>query len=165
MCGRTLTHVDVEPPRWRDLEPCKPKGLPVFRINIVGRDLTVPTPGRGPQVFNLHVGIYRDPATGRWCGIAHDSKHCLTGANCRELGCFPTLEEVLDAIRSFLLELLKALGILALLLLLALIIELLGGIILVPALAEADAPPESGGAPAAVAAAESAAPETETETA
>lgn len=131
MCGRTLTHIDVEPPRWRDLQPCKPAGFPVFRINIVGRDLSVPTPGRGPQVFNLHVGIYRDPTTSRWCGIAHDSKGCLA-AHCLELGCFPTLSEVLDAIKEFLKALLVAIGILALLLLIAAIIALLGEI-LVPA--------------------------------
>jgi hypothetical protein len=40
LCGKTLTHVDVLPPAVKDLEPCLPKGVPVTRINIVGRDLT-----------------------------------------------------------------------------------------------------------------------------
>jgi hypothetical protein len=157
MCGRTLTHIDVEPPRWRDLQPCKPQGLPVFRINIVGRDLSVPTPGRGPQVFNLHVGIYRDPATSRWCGIAHDSKGCLP-ITCLELGCFPTLSEVLDAIKDFLKRLLEFIGIVALLILIALIILLLGEILIpvpaaIPILAEGEPAEEGDGGGAAVASA------------
>jgi hypothetical protein len=155
MCGRTLTHMDVEPPRWRDLQPCKPAGFPVFRLNIVGRDLTVPTPGRGPQVFNLHIGVYRDPTTSRWCGIAHDSKGCLPVV-CQELGCFPTLREVLDAIKAFLKALLTFLGFLALAILIALIIILLGEILVpaaIPILAEGE-PAEAGeGGGAAVASA------------
>jgi hypothetical protein len=153
LCGRTVTHIDVEPPRWRDLEPCTPRGLPVYRHNIVGRDLTVPTPGRGPQVFNLHVGVYRDPATGRWCGIVHDSRRCLP-AWCLKL-CAPTLQEVLDWIIGILKALLVVIGVIALAILIAIIIELLGPI-LVPAFASAgdgdqSAPGSGQSAPTAVA--------------
>jgi hypothetical protein len=126
LCGKTLTHLDIEPPRWRDLEPCKPKGFKVMRMNIVGRDLSGPSPGKGRQVFNLHVGYYTDPVTGRYCAIADDSKKCVMG-RCQELGCFPTLSEVFDAIIEFLKTILKILGIIALAILLAMIIELLLG--------------------------------------
>jgi hypothetical protein len=135
LCGRTLTHVDIEPPRARPLEPCLPPTVMVTRINIVGRDLTVPTPGRGPQVFNLHIGYYRDPATGRYCAIADDSRVCVC-PRCVFLGCFPTLREVLEAIKRFLKTVLTILGIIALAIIIALIIEMLGPI-LVPAFAEA----------------------------
>jgi hypothetical protein len=133
LCGRTLTHIDIEPPRWRPLEPCLPRTVLVNRINIVGRDLSVPTPGRGPQVFNLHIGYYRDPATGRLCVIADDSRTCIA-PRCLFLGCFPTLREVLDAILDFLKKALIVLGIIALAIIIAIIIELLGPI-LVPAAA------------------------------
>jgi len=135
MCGKTLTHIEVHPPRWRDLEPCKPKGLPVYRINIIGRDTTTGTSPAGSQVFNLHVGYYVDPATGRYCGIVDDSKRCICG-RCIELGCFPTLREVLDAIMEFLKKALVVVGIIALAILIALILEALAPI-LVPAFAEA----------------------------
>ena len=124
--------MDIEPPRARPLEPCLPPTVLVTRINIVGRDLTVPTPGKGPQVFNLHVGIYRDPATGRLCGIVDDSKTCIA-PRCLSLGCFATLEEVIEAIVDWLIEILVFLGIIALAAIIAIIIGLLGGI-LVPAL-------------------------------
>jgi hypothetical protein len=120
LCGRTLTHIDIEPPRARPLEPCLPPTVLVTRINIVGRDVTVPTPGRGPQVFNLHIGYYRDPTTGRLCAIVDDSKTCIAG-RCQVLGCFPTLKEVLDAILEFLKKALEVIGIILLLILLALI--------------------------------------------
>ena len=62
----------------------------------------------------------RDPATGRLCAIADDSRACLIG-RCLRLGCFPTLREVLDAILDFLKSVLKVIGIVLLLILLALI--------------------------------------------
>jgi hypothetical protein len=131
MCGKTLTHIEIPgPPRWRDLEPCKPKGFLVYRLNIIGRDTTVSP--KGSQVFNLHIGIYRDPTTNRLCGIVDDSKKCVC-PRCVELGCFPTLKEVLDAIIAFLKLVLIALGLLLLAALIAAIIEL----ILVPAAAAA----------------------------
>jgi hypothetical protein len=144
LCGKAVTHVDVEPPRWRPLEPCLPPTVLVNRINIVGRDLSVPTPGKGPQVFNLHIGYYRDPATGRLCGIADDSKRCVA-PRCVFLGCFPTLREVLDEIVDFLKKALIVLGIVALAILIALIIRLLGPI-LAPAMLLAEG--ESGLEPA-----------------
>jgi hypothetical protein len=122
LCGKTLTHIDVELPRWRPLEPCLPASVLVFRMNIVGRDLSVPTPTKGPQVFNLHIGYYRDPATGRLCGIIDDSKTCIA-PRCAFLGCFPTLREVIDAIVDFLKSLLEFIGIL----LLVILLILLGG--------------------------------------
>lgn len=122
LCGRTLTHIDIEPPRARPLVPCLPPTVMVTRINLVGRDLSVPTPGRGPQVFNLHIGYYVDPSTGRFCAIADDSKRCLIG-RCVMLGCFPTLQEVIDAILAFLKTLLKILGIIILAIIIALILR------------------------------------------
>jgi hypothetical protein len=144
LCGRTLTHVDVEPPRARPLEPCLPSSVLVTRINIVGRDLSRPTPGRGLQVFNLHVGFYRDPATGRLCAIADDSKMCVA-PRCLKLGCFPTAKEVLDAIIEFLKAALLALGIIALAIIIALLIELLWPILVpAPLLASVGSPSDSG---------------------
>lgn len=141
LCGKTLTHIDIEPPRWRPLEPCLPPTVLVNRINIVGRDLSVPSPGRGRQVFNLHIGYYRDPVTGRMCAIADDSKTCIA-SRCLFLGCFPTLREVLDAILDFLKNALVILGIIALAIIIAFIIELLGGILVpVAALAEGGSGP------------------------
>ncbi len=127
LCGRTLTHIDVEPPRALPLQPCLPPTVMVTRINIVGRDLTAPTPGRGPQVFNLHVGFFRDPATGKLCGIADDSKTCIA-PRCLLLGCFPTLQEVLDAILAFLKGALIAIGVILLAIIIAIILGLLEGI-------------------------------------
>jgi hypothetical protein len=134
LCGKTLTHIDIEPPRSRDLVPCKPAGFPVTRINVIGRDLTTPSPGAGPQVFNLHLGYYTDPVTGRLCAIADDSKKCVS-ARCVELGCFRTMAEVIDALLDFVKTVLVILGIIAMAILLALILELLLGAILVPLLA------------------------------
>jgi hypothetical protein len=142
LCGKTLTHIDVEPPRWRPLEPCLPPTVLVNRINIVGRDLSTPTTGRGRQVFNLHIGYYRDAATGRLCAIADDSKTCIA-PRCLSLGCFPTLREVLRAIIEFIKTALMIIGIIALAILIALIIELLGPI-LAPALLLAEAEPQAG---------------------
>jgi hypothetical protein len=130
LCGKTLTHIDVLPPATKDLEPCLPKGVPVTRINVVGRDLTKPTPGMGNQVFNLHVGYYRDSAN-HYCGVVRDSKSCIAPP-CLMLGCFPTLREVLDAILSFLKKFLIFLGVVALAILIAIIVDLLAPI-LVPA--------------------------------
>jgi hypothetical protein len=147
LCGKTLTHIDLEPPRWRPLEPCLPPTVLVNRINIVGRDLSVPGPGRGRQVFNLHIGYYRDPATGRLCVIADDSKTCVA-PRCLSLGCFLTLREVFDAIIEFLKKALVVLGIIALAIIIALIIELLGPILVPAAVLAAVAAgpgPEGGG--------------------
>ncbi|MEZ4728415.1 MAG: hypothetical protein R3E79_14880 [Caldilineaceae bacterium] len=126
VCGHNLTHVDIEPPRWRDLEPCLPAGVPVYRMNIVGRQVSSATTGRGKQIFNLHIGYYRDPRTGRFCGIADDSKLCLAG-RCVNLGCFPTPQEVLDAIIDFLKGVLRILGIILLAILALILAWLLKG--------------------------------------
>jgi len=127
LCGRALTHIDIEPPRWRDLEPCLPRTVPVYRINIVGRQVSPATTGLGRQIFNLHIGYYRDPTTGRLCAIADDSKMCLIG-RCLSLGCFPTLKEVLDAILRFLKKVLKIIGVI----ILAIILVLIGRYLLRP---------------------------------
>ncbi len=124
LCGRTLTHIDVEPPRWRDLQPCLPASVPVFRANIVGRQVSAATLGRGRIIFNLHIGYYRDPATGRLCVIADDSMACVI-PRCVTLGCFLTLREVFDAIKDFLKKVLDVLGIVALVVL-AIILAILG---------------------------------------
>jgi len=121
VCGRSLTHIDVEQPRWRDLEPCLPATVPVYRLNIVGRQVTPATTGRGRIIFNLHIGYYRDPATGRYCAIADDSMACIA-PRCVRLGCFPTLREVVDAIAEFLWNVLKVIGWIILAILLALIL-------------------------------------------
>jgi hypothetical protein len=144
LCGKTLTHIDVLPPAVKDLEPCLPKGVPVTRINIVGRDLTKPTPGLGNQVFNLHIGYYKDSA-GRYCGVIRDSKVCVAPA-CQFLPCAPTLKEVLDAIIEVLKDILIILGVIALAILIALIIELLGPILApAAALASTQGEPGAGG--------------------
>jgi hypothetical protein len=124
ICGALVTDIDVLPARPRPLVEC---GLPptvmVTRINIVGRARTPASTGRGRIVFNLHVGYYRDPATGRLCAVISDSERCLTPGGCLHLGCLPTLEEVLDAIWGFLKDLLAAIGIILLAILAALILR------------------------------------------
>jgi hypothetical protein len=110
LCGRTVTHIDVEPPRTRPLVPCTT--MPVTRINIVGRQVTPATTGMGRMIFNLHIGYYRNPATGRLCVIADDSLTCVA-PRCLSLGCFPTFEEVIDAIWNFLKNALLAILLLA----------------------------------------------------
>lgn len=120
LCGGNLTHIDVLPPRWRPLRPCLPAHVPVYRVNVVGREVSSATTGKGRQIFNLHVGYYRDPGTGRLCVIADDSKRCVIG-RCVGLGCFPTLREVLDAIWKFIKNVLKVVGIMILLIILVII--------------------------------------------
>lgn len=119
LCGRMLTHIDIEPPRLRPLVPCVPPTVMVNRINLVGRDLSVPTPGRGPQIFNLHIGYYEDPATGRWCGVIDDSKTCVA-PRCLTV-CLPTLKEVIDWLIDQLKTLLAIIGIVLLTILIILI--------------------------------------------
>ena len=94
-------------------------------IHLDRRDLTSQALEEGRQVFNLHIGYYIDPITHKFCGIADDSKKCIP-ARCVELGCFPTLKEVLDAILEFLKKALKIIGIVMLAILIALIAILLG---------------------------------------
>jgi Domain of unknown function (DUF4157) len=129
ICGMPVTHIDVLPARPRPLTEC---GLPptvlVTRVNIVGRSVGPRSTGRGRIVFNLHIGYYRDPATGRLCGVISDSERCLTPNGCISLGCFPTLEEVLEAIADALWTLLKAIGIILLALLLAILLRGLRGV-------------------------------------
>jgi hypothetical protein len=147
LCGKTLTDIEVLPPATKDLEPCLPKGVPFTRINIVGRDATSPS-GKN-QVFNVHAGYYTDRTTGQYCAMVDDSKSCLC-SRCVFLGCFPTLKEVLEAIKQFLETVLKVLGILLLIAIMAVIIALLWELILVPAPAlastdELDAQPADDG--------------------
>lgn len=121
LCGRRLTHVDIEAPRWRDLEPCVPRGVPVYRMNIVGRQVSPATTGKGRIIFNLHIGYYRDPATGRYCAVMDDSKQCVAGRCIKQ--CFLTLEEVWEAIKELLLDVLEVLGIIVLIIILALVLR------------------------------------------
>lgn len=110
LCGRTLTHIDIEPPRTRPLVPCTTQ--PVTRINLVGRQVTSATTGMGRMIFNLHIGYFRDPTTGRLCVVADDSLTCVA-PRCLMLGCFPTMSEVIDAIWEFLKKAFTALLLLA----------------------------------------------------
>ncbi|MEE8057699.1 MAG: hypothetical protein V3T17_07690 [Pseudomonadales bacterium] len=136
LCGKTLTHVDIEAPRWRDLVPCVAEGVPVFRTNIVGRQVTPGvTTGKGKQIFNLHIGVYRDPNTQRWCGIIDDSKQCITPTRCQPKVCLPTPKEVLDKVLEFLKILLIAAGITIVIVLLIIAIIKSGGLVLAPLLA------------------------------
>ncbi len=145
LCGKTLTDIEILPPRARPLEPCLPPTTLVTRINIVGRDATSPS-GRS-QVFNLHLGYYTDPTTGQYCAIADDSKTCVCG-RCVFLGCFPTLREIADALIEFVKNVLLVLGVILLAWIIAEIIAAILGLILAPAalLASADTAPEDGAA-------------------
>lgn len=119
LCGRTLTHIDIEAPRTRPLAHC---GLPaVTRMNIVGRQVSPSTTGRGRIIFNLHIGYFRN-ATGHLCAIVDDSMGCVAG-RCQILGCFPTLREVLDALKDFLWDALKIIGIIILAIIIALFLR------------------------------------------
>jgi len=91
----------------------------VTRVNIVGRQRTAGSTGRGRIIFNLHIGYYEDPTTGRFCAVASDSTRCLTPGGCIHLGCLPTLREIIDAILDFL----KFLGLLILLILLYILLR------------------------------------------
>lgn len=147
LCGKTLTDIEVLPPATKDLEPCLPKGTPFTRINIVGRDATSPS-GKN-QVFNVHAGYYTDAATGHYCAMVDDSKMCLC-PRCVPLGCFPTLKEVVEAITSFLETVLKILGIILLIAIMAVIAAALLELILAPAAvlasSESEAQPDDGDA-------------------
>lgn len=123
LCGRTLTHIDIEPPRWRELSHCFPDGRLVYRMNIVGRQVSAATTGRGRIIFNLHAGYFVDPTTGKYCAVVDDSENCVTG-QCQILGCFPTLEEVAEAIKKVLEKVLDAIGII-LLIIIAIIIAII----------------------------------------
>jgi hypothetical protein len=124
ICGALVTDIDVLPPRPRALVECGlPPSVMVTRVNIVGRQRTPASTGRGRIIFNLHVGYYRDPATNRLCAVASDSELCLTPAGCIHIGCFPTLEEILDAIWNFVKSLLEILGIIILAIIAALILR------------------------------------------
>ncbi|MCP2729053.1 hypothetical protein [Limnofasciculus baicalensis] len=59
-------------------------------------------------IFNLHIGIYQDPATSRWCVIASDPQECVADL-CDPQGCFPTIK---DAIQAFFGCVQSALGVL-----------------------------------------------------
>ena len=120
LCGRNLTHIDVEPPRTRPLVPCPVP--PITRVNIVGREVSSRSTGRGRIIFNLHIGFFRDRTTGRLCGIVDDSMTCVA-PRCLILGCFPTLREVLDAILDFLKKALIVIGVILLAILLAIILR------------------------------------------
>jgi hypothetical protein len=138
ICGALVTDVDVLPARPRPLTEC---GLPptvmVTRINIVGRARHAGSTGRGRIIFNLHIGYYTDPATGRFCAVASDSTRCLTPGGCIHLGCLPTLREIIDAILDFL----KFLGIV----ILAIILYLLLRGIRLPTLEPVPSPVMAGG--------------------
>ena len=120
ICGAMVTDIDILPPRPRALVEC---GLPptvlVTRVNVVGRQRTAGSTGRGRIIFNLHIGYYQDPATRRFCAVISDSTRCLTPGGCLHLGCLPTLREILDAILDFL----KFLGIVILLILLYILLR------------------------------------------
>jgi hypothetical protein len=146
LCGKTLTDIEINPPRALPLEPCLPASVLVTRINIVGRDAT--SPSATNQVFNLHLGYYVDPTTGQYCAIADDSKSCIAG-RCVFLGCFPTLQEVVDALMEFAKKALIALGVVLLALLIAEILAAIGPILAgAAALASADTGGQAGGSKA-----------------
>jgi hypothetical protein len=110
-----VTNIDVLPARPRPLVECGlPPTLMVTRINIVGRARGPASTGRGRIVFNLHVGYYRDPATGRLCGVISDSMRCLTPSGCIHVGCLPTLKEVIQALWDGVKKLLTAIGVIVL---------------------------------------------------
>jgi hypothetical protein len=142
ICNAMVTDIDVLPARPRPLVECGlPPTLMVTRINVVGRARGPTSTGRGRIVFNLHIGYYRDPTTGRLCAVISDSMRCLTPGGCIYLGCFPTLREVLDAIWQAIKDLLEAIGIILLAILLFLILKGLrtapsGGGLPAPVLAE-----------------------------
>jgi hypothetical protein len=104
ICGAMVTDIDILPPRLRPLVEC---GLPptvlVMRVNIVGRQRTAASTGRGRIIFNLHLGFYRDTATGRFCAVASDSERCLTPGGCISLPCLPSLSEIMNAVVGALL--------------------------------------------------------------
>jgi hypothetical protein len=124
ICGASVTDIDVLPARPRPLVECDlPPTLLVTRMNIVGRAKTPASTGGGRLIFNLHIGYYQDPATGRWCGVLSDSKRCLTPA-CM-ISCLPTFEEAIQFLREALWAILKILGIAVLVIIIALIIVLM----------------------------------------
>ncbi|MGA2843723.1 MAG: DUF4157 domain-containing protein [Steroidobacteraceae bacterium] len=131
LCGKTLTDIEILPPRARPLEPCQPSTVLVTRINIIGRDAT--SPSGSSQVFNLHLGYYVDPVTGKYCAIADDSKVCVCG-RCVVIGCFPSLQEVVDALIEFAKNALLVLGILLLAWIIAEIIAVIVAILTAPVL-------------------------------
>ena len=130
----------------------------VTRINIIGRDAT--SLSGSSQLFNLHLGYYVDPATGKYCAIADDSKVCVCG-RCAVIGCFPTLQEVVDALIEFAKNALLVLGILLLAWIIAAIIAVIVAILTAPVLVlasgDGSVTPSSadGGAPTAEAGATS----------
>lgn len=80
---------------------------------------------------SLHLGYYVDPATGKYCAIADDAKSCVCG-RCIMLGCFPTLQEVVDALIEFAKNALLVLGVLLLAWIIAEIIEVIIAIEILP---------------------------------
>ena len=106
-----VTHVDIEPPRLRGLQPCLPSGQQVYRMNVVGRRVGPLTTGHGKIIFNLHIGLYRH-TYGRICAIIHDSKGIIPGAWC--LKPCDVGDEIMRRIREILMDVLKVLGIIAL---------------------------------------------------
>ena len=146
-----VTDIDVLPARPRPLVECGlPPTLMVTRINIVGRARGPTSTGRGRIVFNLHIGYYRDPVTGRLCVVMSDSNRCLTPA-CVRLGCFPTLKEVFDAIKDAIKKVFDVLGIVLVAIRVILIIIALRGARALPQPGEfgpAPGPVFAGGGPA-----------------
>jgi hypothetical protein len=125
-----VTHVDIELPRLRDLEPCLPAGQQVYRMNVVGRRVGPLTTGRGKIIFNLHIGLYRH-TDGRICAIIHDSKGIIPGAWCLNL--CDVWDEILRRIREILMDVLKVLGIIAFVIVAAIMaIITMGGSIIIP---------------------------------
>jgi hypothetical protein len=163
LCGKTLTDIEILPFRAQPLEPCLPPSVLVTRINIVGRDATSPS-GKN-QVFNLHLGYFQDPATGKYCAIADDSKECIC-SRCKLLGCFLTLKEALDALAEFAKTALLVLGVLILAWIIAEIIAailvILAGGVVVLASANGSTGPSPATGPTAPAPAISSAPVAET---
>jgi hypothetical protein len=124
ICGGIVTDVDVLPARPRPLTECGlPPTLLVTRVNVIGRARTPASTGKGRIVFNLHIGYYRDPTTSRLCGVISDSELCLTPGGCIRLPCFPTLKELLKALWDAIKTLLKAIGIVILIIIWILILR------------------------------------------
>jgi hypothetical protein len=143
MCGYQVTHVDVYDGRWKGLDgaKCVPQGASVYRVNVVGRQVSQNTKGNGKVVFNLHIGYYEDPVTGEYCAVVDDSEECICG-RCEFHQCLPTAKEALDAAYEFAKIVLKVLGVVVLAAIAVEILEALLG--LAAAALLADRGPASG---------------------
>ncbi|MDX8398715.1 MAG: DUF4157 domain-containing protein, partial [Gallionellaceae bacterium] len=89
-----LPDIYIEPiPHTHPLIPCVP--IPVTHIGVTVRRKGPLSTGKGKIIANLHIGVYRDLATGRACFVmfeSHATKLCL-------IFCFPTWNDMKRAWR------------------------------------------------------------------